>query len=103
MCLGIPGKITSISSAASAEAVPSASADHRAAQVDFSGVTQMVRLDFVPEARVGDFVLVHVGVALSVIDEAEAEQTLQVLRDLGEFFKADELSSETSKELNVAE
>ncbi|MBK9322359.1 MAG: HypC/HybG/HupF family hydrogenase formation chaperone [Bdellovibrionaceae bacterium] len=84
MCLGIPGKIISIE-LSSAEAPESS-----LAKVDFSGVTQNVRLDFVPEAKVGNFVLVHVGVALSVIDEDEALQTLQLLSDLGEFYNAND-------------
>ena len=99
MCLGIPGKIISIGlSSASASA-----SEVVVAQVDFSGVTQNVRMDFVPEASVGNFVLVHVGVALSVIDEAEALQTLQLLRDLGEFSESNELSNDIISKIKPAE
>ena len=72
MCLAIPGKVLE-------------EFDRRGmrmAKVQFGGVTRQVYLDFVPEAGVGDYVLVHVGFAISRIDEAEAERTYQALRDL---------------------
>jgi hydrogenase expression/formation protein HypC len=73
MCLAVPGRIVSI-----AEAGPLM----RAAQVDFGGVTREVNLACVPEAAVGDHVLVHVGIALSVIDPAEAERVFGYLREI---------------------
>ena len=73
MCLAVPGKIESI-----AEAGPLM----RTAQVDFGGVTREVNLACVPEARLGDYVLVHVGIALSVIDPAEAERVFGYLREI---------------------
>ena len=73
MCLAVPGKIESI-----AEAGPLM----RTAQVDFGGVTREVNLACVPEATLGDYVLVHVGIALSVIDPAEAERVFGYLREI---------------------
>ena len=75
MCLGIPGKL---------EAVFLSDAGMRMGQVSFGGVKREVCLDFVPEAEVGQYVLVHVGFALSCMNEAEAEETLSLLRQMGE-------------------
>lgn len=72
MCLAVPGKVAAIEE--------SADALLRTARVDFGGVTREVSLAFLPEARVGDYVLVHAGIGLSRIDEARAAQ---VLADLG--------------------
>ncbi len=73
MCLAIPGKILSSQDFGIA----------RAARVDFGGTVREVRLDFVPEAAVGDYVLVHVGFAISKIDEQEAQRTYQLLAEMG--------------------
>ena len=79
MCLGIPGRIVKIDSAAM-----------RLATVDISGVKRQVNIACIvdethpPEACVGDWVLVHVGFAMSRINEEEAAQTLQILTELGE-------------------
>lgn len=73
MCLAVPGRIESI-----AEAAPLM----RVARVDFGGVRREVNLACVPEARMGDYVLVHVGFALSVIDEAEAQRVFGYLREI---------------------
>ena len=73
MCLAVPGRIESI-----AEAAPLM----RVAKVDFAGVTREVNLACVPEAALGDYVLVHVGFALSVIDPAEAERIFGYLREI---------------------
>ena len=54
----------------------------RIAKVEFGGVTRQVNLDFVPEAQPGDFVLVHVGFAISRIEEEEARRTYEALREL---------------------
>lgn len=72
MCLGVPGKITEIYEAGG---LPMG-------KVDFGGVTKEVCLSYVPEAKVGDYTIIHVGFALSVLDEAEALETLQLLRDI---------------------
>ena len=74
MCLAIPGKVL--------EAVDSGW--NRIAKVQFGGVTRQVYLDFVPEAGVGDYVLVHVGFAVSKVDEAEAKRTYELLEQMGE-------------------
>jgi hydrogenase expression/formation protein HypC len=73
MCLAVPGKIERIT-----EAAPLM----RVARVDFGGVTREVNLACVPEAKIGDYVLVHVGFALSVIDPAEAERIFGYLREI---------------------
>ncbi len=69
MCLAIPAKVTTLEANSMAE-------------VDILGVTRHVSLDLVPEAVVGDFVLVHAGFAIQVVDEAYAEETLQILKDI---------------------
>ena len=74
MCLAVPGKILSISG----------SDNTRMGQISFGGVAKEACLAFVPEARVGDYVLVHAGFAISVLDEAEAAQTLAYFRQIGE-------------------
>jgi hydrogenase expression/formation protein HypC len=73
MCLAVPGKIVSIEGEDFA----------RMARVDFAGIVKDVSLAYTPEAAVGNYVLVHVGFALSVLDEAEAIRTYEYLRQLG--------------------
>ena len=73
MCLAIPGKIIEIEEA---------EAFNRKGKVLFGGVTREVHLGYVPEARVGDYVNVHVGFAMSVIDEEEAMETLALLNEI---------------------
>ena len=73
MCLGIPGKIIDIYEAN----------DLHMGKVDFGGVTREVCLAYVPEAQIGNYTIVHVGFALNVLDEAEALETLQLLREIG--------------------
>jgi len=75
MCLAVPGKILEISGEDDLE---------RRGRVSFGGVTKEVSLAFVPEAKVGDYVVVHVGVALSVVDQEEAEKTLDYFRQMEE-------------------
>lgn len=75
MCLAVPGKILSIEGDDPIV---------RSGNVDFSGIVKQVSLAYVPDATVGDYVLVHVGFALDTIDEAEAKQTFEYLRQLGE-------------------
>ena len=71
MCLAVPGKIL--------EATDNGIS--RMAKVEFGGVTRQVNLDFVPEAQPGDFVLVHVGFAISRIEEEEAKRAYDALRE----------------------
>ena len=73
MCLAIPGKITDIQG--EDELV-------RTARVNFGGIVKEVNLAFVPEAAIGDYVLVHAGCAISVIDEQEAQQVFEYLEQL---------------------
>lgn len=75
MCLAIPGKLTEIDDAAG---------EFRTGRVNFGGITKMVSLAYTPEAAVGDYVLVHVGFALNIVDEDEAQRTLELLRELGQ-------------------
>jgi hydrogenase expression/formation protein HypC len=70
MCLAIPALIKSI--------------EGQQAEADIEGVTRQVSLQLTPEAKVGDYVLLHTGYAISVIDAAEAEETLKLLRELSE-------------------
>jgi hydrogenase expression/formation protein HypC len=74
MCLAIPGKILSIETG---------DAVFRAACVDFCGVRKTVSLAFTPEAEAGDFVLVHVGFAITRLDQEEAARTYQYLEQMG--------------------
>ncbi|MCC6760709.1 MAG: HypC/HybG/HupF family hydrogenase formation chaperone [Chitinophagaceae bacterium] len=76
MCLAIPGKIASIAG--------QLDETFRTGKVSFGGIIKEVNLCMVPEANVGDYVMVHVGVAISVVDEAEAQQTFQYLQQMGE-------------------
>ena len=76
MCLAIPGKILEIKE--NDESV------FLIGKVTFSGVTKNINLSLVPEAKIGDHVLVHVGVAVSIIDEEEAEKTLNFLQGTGD-------------------
>lgn len=76
MCLAIPGKIIKID--------PSEDEIFRSGKVSFDGIQRSVNLSMVPEARIGDYILVHVGVALQVIDEEEAKQTLAYFKEIEE-------------------
>ena len=73
MCLAIPGKVIEIQESGSL----------RAARVQFGGIIRQVSLDFVPEANVGDYVMVHVGFAISRVDAEEAERTYALLEEMG--------------------
>jgi hydrogenase expression/formation protein HypC len=75
MCLAVPGKIISIEAA---------DATFRNGRVDFAGIIKNVNLSYVPAAKIGDYVVVHVGFALSIVDEAEAKLVFEYLREMGE-------------------
>jgi len=77
MCLAVPGIILEIE--------PSAEPLFRTAKVSFGGVLKQVSLAMLPEAEQGNYVLVHVGVALSIIDEEEANETIAALKQMGEY------------------
>jgi hydrogenase expression/formation protein HypC len=75
MCLAVPGKI---------ETIYDDNEQLRMAKVNFGGVKKDISLAWVPEAQVGDYVIVHVGFALNKIDEAEAQATLKILKEMNE-------------------
>ena len=76
MCLAIPGKIVEI-----------VDVENRIAKVEVGGVRRNINIGMLPEndTHVGDYVLIHVGFAMSKVDEHEAEETLRVLKELGEY------------------
>ncbi len=75
MCLAVPGKIIEIYE----------QGDLRMAQVDFGGIRREVCLSYVPEAQVGQYCVIHVGFAISLLDEQEAMETLNLLRQIDNF------------------
>ncbi|MCT7957121.1 HypC/HybG/HupF family hydrogenase formation chaperone [Laspinema palackyanum] len=76
MCLAIPGQIISINE--NDEPLL------RSGRVSFGGVVKTVNLAYVPEAKIGDYAIVHVGFALSIIDEGEAQETLDYFKQIQE-------------------
>ena len=74
MCLGVPGKITEIYETNGL----------KMAKIDFGGVVREACLEYVPEAQVGDYTLIHVGFALNLISEEEAMETLDLLRQISD-------------------
>ncbi len=76
MCLSIPGKLIAITA--------ELDETFRIGEVDFDGIRKEVNLAMVPNAQVGDYVLVHVGAAISIIDEEEAKKTFELIRQMGE-------------------
>jgi hydrogenase expression/formation protein HypC len=84
MCLAIPGKIVSVSSLDGGDALS------RTGQVDFGGIQKTVNLAYVPEAKIGDYVIVHVGFALSRVEESEANTVFEYLREMGELLELKE-------------
>ena len=80
MCLAVPGKIISID-----ESNP----ELRMAKVNFGGVNKNICIQWVPDVKVGEYVLAHVGFALNKVDEKDAEETIKILREMGDL---DEIS-----------
>ena len=74
MCLAIPGRVIETSD----------SNGMKMAKVSFSGMVKQVCLEYTPDAQPGDYVLVHVGFALSKVDQQEAERTYKLLEELGQ-------------------
>ncbi len=74
MCLGVPGKIIEIFEANGL----------KMAKVDFGGVVRDACLEYVPEAEVNEYVIIHVGFAISQLSEEEAQETLRMIREMGE-------------------
>jgi hydrogenase expression/formation protein HypC len=87
MCLAIPGKLIEI--VESPDGV-------RMGKANFGGIVKQVCLEYTPEANTGDYVLVHVGFALSLVDEAEAARTYQALKDMEQLSELDEPEVEES-------
>ncbi len=75
MCLAVPGKLVEI--------IDGGDVAFRVGKVDFGGIRKEVSLAYVPEAEIGKYVLVHVGFAISVIDEEEAQRVFKYLEELG--------------------
>jgi len=75
MCLAVPGRI---------ESITNEDPVMRTGRVNFGGVVREVNLAYVPEAQVGDYVIVHVGFAINRLDEDEANRVLAYLREIGE-------------------
>ncbi len=84
MCLAIPGKVAGIEQKDGI----------RTGRVQFGGITRQACLDFVPDAKEGDYVMVHVGFAISVVDKDEAERTYALLEGLG--LLAEELAPDSA-------
>jgi len=82
MCLAVPGKIVSIVG----EDVL------RSGLVNFGGIVKNVNLAYVPQANVGDYVIVHVGFAISIVDEVEAVSTFRYLQNMGELAELEDQS-----------
>jgi hydrogenase expression/formation protein HypC len=76
MCLAIPGKIKSIELQYDGAL--------RMAKINFGGITKEASLEMLPDANIGDYVLVHVGVAISIVNEEEAQKTFKYLKEIGE-------------------
>ena len=89
MCLAIPARVVEID-------------ESRMAQVDIMGVTRKVSLDLVPDASAEDFVLVHAGFAIQIIDEADAKETLDLLLQM-DMFSEGELSPDSFVETAAPE
>ncbi len=84
MCLGVPAKIEEIYNKEGLNM----------ARVDFGGVSREACLDYVPEAKVGDYCIIHVGFAISLLSEAEAQETLALLSEIAEI--EDNIDAESS-------
>ena len=74
MCLGVPGKVIELYEAGGL----------KMAKVDFGGVTREACLEYIPEVKLGQYVVIHVGFAISLLDEAEAMETLGLLHEIAD-------------------
>jgi len=83
MCLAVPMRIESI--------------DNSVAQVEIGGVMRAVSLALTPEARPGDYALIHAGYAISVIDEEEAQETLRLLAEMEAFYTDEVVAQELAR------
>ena len=85
MCLAVPGKVLTITGDDPLT---------RIGKVNFGGIVKDVNFAYVPDAKVGDYVIVHVGFALNTVDEAEAKQVFDYLREMGELAELEEPARE---------
>jgi len=85
MCLAVPGKIVTL--------LEEKNLGLRRGKVDFGGIRKEICLDYTPEAQLGDYVLVHVGFALTVVDEEEAKRVFEALRELDQLDELKEITS----------
>lgn len=72
MCLGIPGKVVELYEVNGM----------RMAKIDFNGVTKEACMEYLPEIKIGDYTIIHVGFGLSIVDEKEANETMQLLNQI---------------------
>lgn len=94
MCLAVPGKITSIQGDDPLS---------RTGKIDFGGILKEASLAYVPEAKVGDYVIVHVGFAISKLDEEEAHKVFEYLREMEDLAELEEReTADSSAQLNPA-
>ncbi|MDC4206026.1 MAG: HypC/HybG/HupF family hydrogenase formation chaperone [Candidatus Manganitrophus sp.] len=82
MCLAVPGKVLSIEGA---EPIL------RIGKVQFGGIVKEVHLAYLPEAKVGDYVIVHVGFAISIVDEKEATRVFEYLKEMDALRESEEM------------
>lgn len=82
MCLSIPGKLIAITR--------ELDEIFRMGKVSFDGIIKEVNLTMVPEAKIGDYVMVHVGAAISIVNEEEAKKTFDYIKQLGELHDLDD-------------
>jgi hydrogenase expression/formation protein HypC len=93
MCLGVPGKIIDIYEQGGLQM----------GKIDFGGAAREVCLAYVPEAKIGDYAIVHVGFALNLLDEAEAQETLALLKEIGLFGEEFGVEAESAGEFLTGE
>ena len=89
MCLGIPGKLLEIRDADTVMPM---------GKVQFGGITKDICLAYMPDVEVGDYVLVHVGFAISKMDEDEAQEIFSYIEQIGELSEMDALPDESAEE-----
>jgi hydrogenase expression/formation protein HypC len=87
MCLAIPGKVISISGDEPLS---------RTGKIDFGGILKEANLAYVPEVKIGDYVIVHVGFAISRVDEDEAQKVFEYLREMEELAELEEAKAPPS-------
>jgi hydrogenase expression/formation protein HypC len=81
MCLAVPGKIVSIDET---------NAELKMAKVNFGGVMKDICIQWLPDIQIGDYILAHVGFALNKIDQKDAEETIEILKQMGDLTQTDE-------------